>query len=332
MILLFSLLGSALTLPTSLAAQSCPPVQNFGFLYYNIYQADYEWNYAADAKYYVLRIEINGKAYKTYEYPGQTTKASVSFDPKLVNYDRVSAKLTKVCSSGGSVAESADFVIITDGIVYLDGSPQGNEPRVVEPVVTVNDNLVPADQICGLCDPGFFRLENGFYAPYGIYSSAYAYPIENLRFRKEDLCGCLDAAITAGLLAPGGGPGPNYAGQPFNCKIDAYIFEEKDCTRKGKAGERSPAAPDPAADILEVIPNPITGTAQIQYHLTQETNTSITLFDLTGRAAKQLLNNKTETAGEHQIDFDVFDLEPGLYFCRLQAGEHSRTQKIIIAR
>ncbi|MCC6279267.1 MAG: T9SS type A sorting domain-containing protein [Saprospiraceae bacterium] len=313
-------------------AQSCPPVQNFGFLYYDIYQADYEWDYAADAKYYILRVEINGKAYKTYELPGQATKTSVPFDPKLVNYDLVSAKLTKVCSSGGNITESADFVIITDGIVYLDGGTHGNEPRVVEPVVAVNDNLVPVNQICGLCDPGFFRLENGFYAPYGIYSSAYAYPIENLRFRKDDLCNCLDAAISAGVLAPSGGPGPNYSGAPFNCKIDAYIFEEKDCTREEKPGERSIAAADPTADLLEVIPNPITGTARIQYNLRQETNTSLTLIDLTGRAAKQLLINKTETAGEHQVDFDVFDLEPGLYFCRLQAGELVQTQKIIIAR
>lgn len=313
-------------------AQSCAPIENFESVYYTAQVADYQWDYAQDALSYVIRIEVNGKFYAASDMPGSDSKTSVKFNPALKNYDHVHAVLTKLCGNGALQKSAADFIIIDDGIVYLDGNSQNGEPNTVEPVFTVNANLVPADRLCGVCDPGFFRLTSGFYGPFGIYVAPAIAPIEHLRFRKDELCTCLDNAISAGILDVNGGPGPNYDGHPFHCELTPYVFDKKDClNEKGeKTGERSGLVTQTGFLSLEAIPNPLTEFTQFSYTLDHQTNTILSIFDFSGREIRTLSDKEFEQAGEHQVLFDASQLIPGLYFCRLQAGSTIQTTTLVV--
>lgn len=326
------LILSVCTSLAGLQAQSCTPIENFHTSFYNIHRAVYEWAPAQDAKSYLLDVDINGKPYKQYDVPGGANKFVVEFEPALQNYDHVEARIIKYCTGGGIVRSSADFIIITDGIVYINGEPQQGEPKTVERVSAVDDNLVPATHVCGLCDPEYFHLTSGFYGPFGIYTSTLATPIENLRFLKDDLCNCLDAAIAAGILNPHGGPGPNHGGTPFTCNILPYLVESPDCTpkREAKNEGRSDKA-EPADDLpLEIIPNPASGWAQITYTLQQETNTVLVVYDLAGRPVNRLVDHARQTPGEYRLPLDVSALTPGFYFCRLEAGGLRQIRTLVV--
>jgi hypothetical protein len=314
-----------------LTAQECAAVKKFKAAQYNLKEATYQWSFAADAHSYKLSIDINGKSYLALELPGSTKSASIKFSPLLKHNDQVHAQITKYCMSGGEMTAAFDFIIIDDAVVYLTGSTTALPPTLVEPVNKLNDNLVPADTICGRCDPDYFRLEAGFYGPFGIAVDTAIGPIEQLRFLKSELCGCLDDAIASGILDVNGGPGPQYNGSPFRCQLTTYQFEELDCTRKNRE-ERSlqPKEFNQHALHLQLIPNPASQFTQIQYRLSQETNTTLAIYDVAGRLVQTVVNHRTEPAGDYQIEFDASTLSPGFYYCLLLTAEGDATTTVLV--
>lgn len=319
-----------------LPAQNCSTPKNFEAVFYDHSKAAYEWDYAADANSYVLAIEINNKSYTKTDLPGSATAASIKFAPLLQHNDRVHALLTKHCDGGEEKTVSFDFIIIDDAIVYLTGTVLQNLPNTVEPVQAINDNIVPAHNICGRCDPGFFRLEAGFYGTYSIAVDPSIGPIEQLRFLKNELCDCLDDAIDAGILDENGGPGEHYNGKPFHCDVTPYVFVKEDCIR------RSPGEPGQERDVLptnvntalhlEVIPNPTAGITQLTYQQSRETNTTLSIYDVTGRLVHQLVHLPSETAGVYRFEFDAGAWTPGFYYCQLQANGSYQTTVLVVAR
>jgi Secretion system C-terminal sorting domain len=313
--------------PSYANPQSCTPVENFEASQYNTVKASYSWDLAQDALFYILEIRINEEFYMITDLPGNSTAFSVEFDPKLKHHDKVSAKLTKNCKYGESTTSTFDFVIVTDIVVYLTGGPQNGDPDTVEPVFGLNDNLIPNGGVCGLCDPGFFRLTSGFYGPYDIgLDASIPYTIEQLRFVKSELCGCLDKAVDEGLLDANGGPGPNYEGEPFNCKIIPYVFTKTDCER-GKEGEERNNGK--ITTSFRAIPNPVTTTTQISFELTQNQNVSLSVFDFTGRLIAQPLQAVDMPEGQYQSGLNTENWPAGLYQCVLTVGEEVSTIKLV---
>lgn len=319
-----------------LIAQACSAPTNFEAVYYNHSKADYQWDYSSDALSYVLAIDVNNKSYSKTDLPGVASKASVKFAPPLKHNDLVQARLTKYCAGGGTKSASFDFIIIDDAIVYIPGPSQTNDPDVVEPVKYLNDNLVPPGNICGLCDPGFFRLESGFYGPFGIAVDSSIGPIEQLRFRKNELCTCLNDAIAAGILDANGGPGEHYTDKPFYCQITPYVFDKSDCLHEGREKNQERAAYSPGNSpnplLLEAIPNPVSVKAVISYRLPMETNTLLTVHDVTGRLVHTLAGQSLAPAGDYQVEFDASELTSGFYFCTLQTADTRQTAVLVVAR
>lgn len=314
----FPIFIAAFLVSAYLPAQECSAPENFESTYYNHAQADYKWDFAADALSYEFTINVNNKSYTKADLPGSATATTVKFAPLLKHNDRVHALLTKHCAGGATKSAAFDFIIIDDAIVYLTGSSNSGEPDKVEPVKDIDENLDPADDICGLCDAGFFRLEANFYGPYGIAVDPAIGPIEQLRFRKNELCTCLNEAIAAGILDENGGPGKQYDGNPFHCRVTPYVFEKEDCPERNQ--ERGSSAGDVQNTLfLEVIPNPVFGIAQISYRLSRETNTTLKIYDVAGRLVHTLINQSMAQAGDYRVEFDAGTLAPGLYFCQLQA-------------
>ena len=312
-----------------LNAQPCNPSENFEATQYNTVKATYEWNYDDVVLHYVIRLEINGEFYFSTELPGASTTVSVEFNPALKNYDEVSATLTKFCKYGGNASTTFDFVVITDGVVYLNGGPQNGDPNTVEPVHTIFDNLIPGTGVCGYCDPGFFRLTSGFYGPYGIFvDNSFPHPIEQLRFLKSELCDCLNKAVDEGLLDVNGGPGPNYNGEPFQCKLTPYVFEKEDCDRdKSEGEERNNISEKTAA--MKAVPNPVTSSTTISYTLTTTSAVSIAVYDITGQLISRNNSINPVSPGNYQENLNTETWPGGMYFCTITTGAISETIKII---
>lgn len=80
-----------------------------------------------------------------------------------------------------------------------------------------------------------------------------------------------------------------------------------------------------------VYPNPFTTTTNIRYTLNQNEMVSLQVFDAQGRLVSNLVN-ENQVAGQHQVQFDGTNLESGVYFYRLNAGDATRTERMILAK
>jgi len=82
---------------------------------------------------------------------------------------------------------------------------------------------------------------------------------------------------------------------------------------------------------LEVYPNPIHKKCNIKYVLPQHSNVNVSLFDVTGRLIKEIVNEK-QIGGIYYKTFDMTDLPQGIYFFRLETRDYKETRKAILLK
>jgi photosystem II stability/assembly factor-like uncharacterized protein len=78
--------------------------------------------------------------------------------------------------------------------------------------------------------------------------------------------------------------------------------------------------------LLSATPNPFRSRTAIRYQLGARSNVSLRIYDVTGRLVKTVVNEEKQR-GTHVAGFD--DVESGLYFLRLEAGNTVLIQKLI---
>lgn len=101
----------------------------------------------------------------------------------------------------------------------------------------------------------------------------------------------------------------------------------------------TPSQPEiPTLDALKsAFPNPFSQSTRIPLDLTARQTVSMQVFDLTGRKVAVLQSAATFEAGHHQIEWYGRDetgrmLPNGVYFVRVQLGEQTATQRIVLQR
>lgn len=82
---------------------------------------------------------------------------------------------------------------------------------------------------------------------------------------------------------------------------------------------------------FSVYPNPFNSTATIEFELPQNAVTRIAVYDVLGRVAKEVTNQKF-TAGTHTLSLDASDLASGVYFVNIATPQISTTQKLLLLR
>ncbi len=83
-----------------------------------------------------------------------------------------------------------------------------------------------------------------------------------------------------------------------------------------------------------VSPNPFTEAAVISFSAPRAASVSIDVYDVHGRLVQTVLSGQVE-AGTHQVTWDGRDsagskVARGVYFCRMNAGEFSATEKMVM--
>jgi len=85
--------------------------------------------------------------------------------------------------------------------------------------------------------------------------------------------------------------------------------------------------------LLEAFPNPFNPTTSISYSLPQPSNVTLTVYNIIGLSVHSL-KDAHQPVGTYSIQWNGIDdsgnpVGTGVYFCRLQAGDYSKTIKMV---
>ncbi len=78
-------------------------------------------------------------------------------------------------------------------------------------------------------------------------------------------------------------------------------------------------------------PNPFNPSTKIKFNLPSSSNVKLTIYDITGRKVKELVNRDL-AAGVHTVDFNASNLASGTYIYRIQAGSFVQSKKMILLK
>jgi hypothetical protein len=83
------------------------------------------------------------------------------------------------------------------------------------------------------------------------------------------------------------------------------------------------------ANSLNVYPNPFTNEATVEFALAESDIVNITMHNVLGETVSSTVYGSMNT-GEHSIKLDGSNLDAGIYFITLNAGQNKITKKVII--
>jgi hypothetical protein len=78
------------------------------------------------------------------------------------------------------------------------------------------------------------------------------------------------------------------------------------------------------------FPNPFSQNTTITYLLSKEGNVSISIVDMLGKEVASVLENSSQSAGTHQVQFNAKDLAKGVYSCVLKTEAGVVTKNVVI--
>ena len=83
--------------------------------------------------------------------------------------------------------------------------------------------------------------------------------------------------------------------------------------------------------MLNIYPNPGDKVFTVKYAITCETPVNLSLYDVTGRLVRVLIN-ENQKSGSYQRTLDLSELAQGIYFVRLSVDNQTTVQKLILLR
>lgn len=82
---------------------------------------------------------------------------------------------------------------------------------------------------------------------------------------------------------------------------------------------------------IMVYPNPITDHASLEINLDTPSNISVDLYDLTGKKVRHILAQQLND-GNHLFNFDVSQLDGGIYFLQIKANNQGMVTKKVMVK
>ena len=76
-------------------------------------------------------------------------------------------------------------------------------------------------------------------------------------------------------------------------------------------------------------PNPFTGTTTLHFRLPRPMEVTIEIYSLDGRRVATVADSRYES-GVYSMSWNAGTLPPGVYICRMRAGDHVATQRMVI--
>jgi hypothetical protein len=83
--------------------------------------------------------------------------------------------------------------------------------------------------------------------------------------------------------------------------------------------------------LSQNYPNPFNPTTTITYSIPQNSVVTLKVYDVLGSEVAELVNGQVE-AGIHKVNFNAYDLNSGIYFYTIKAGNFSETKKLMLVK
>lgn len=116
-------------------------------------------------------------------------------------------------------------------------------------------------------------------------------------------------------------------GLPYNGRApDLGAFETGVQTRVGESEKTVPGF-----RLQQNFPNPFNPSTAISYQLSADSFVTLDVLDVLGREISSIVHAQ-QSAGSYKVEFNAGSRPSGVYFARLQAGEFSKTIKLILTK
>jgi hypothetical protein len=86
----------------------------------------------------------------------------------------------------------------------------------------------------------------------------------------------------------------------------------------------------PKFTLAAPYPNPVAGTATIDFSLDRAEPVSIHVYDVAGRRVATIMENQSRGVGPGSVSFDAKDLASGVYFLKMQTPTKNVARKITV--
>lgn len=83
--------------------------------------------------------------------------------------------------------------------------------------------------------------------------------------------------------------------------------------------------------INSVYPNPPNNIVNVEYEISESSEISISIYDMTGKKIKQIFEG-FNSAGQYNFSWDASDSPNGIYNCLIQGGNETTSIKLIIGK
>jgi hypothetical protein len=83
--------------------------------------------------------------------------------------------------------------------------------------------------------------------------------------------------------------------------------------------------------IRSIYPNPFNPTTTISFSIPEFGLTTITAYDINGRQL-ETLTNEILSIGNYSINWNASDYPSGVYLIRMESGEFTQTQKVVLVK
>ncbi|MCU0415262.1 MAG: T9SS type A sorting domain-containing protein [Ignavibacteriaceae bacterium] len=127
----------------------------------------------------------------------------------------------------------------------------------------------------------------------------------------------------------------NYRFVDANLSSGSYTYRLKQVDFNGTFSYSDEVNVDVTApiqfELAQNYPNPFNPSTTIKFSIPQSTNVTLKIFNTLGQEVSTLINQNMES-GVHTINFDASQMNSGIYFYRLDAGQFSEVRKMTLIK
>ena len=186
------------------------------------------------------------------------------------------------------------------------------------------------DLIDGMVNDGELNGNQAYFLLRSLNGALYWAERENCRYvisYLNDLLRRVATLVWWGVLSPAEG---QHFVDAINDILDCIEDCHGDATLEGLLAAIEKELPD-VFSLSAAYPNPFNSMTTISFTLPFEMQTSLTVYDVSGRQVATLVDG-VQQMGVHSAAFNADNLTTGMYFVVLNAGGKVLTQKVMLVR